>query len=93
MLPHGPVLHHEMKLWVAAGQTPAKVLQAATSGAAKLLGAGNRIGLVQPGYEATLLIVEGNPVEDITNTQRVWSVLFKGERVRRESLLNKDKDE
>ena len=68
-------------------------LGAATSGAAKLLGAGNRIGLVQPGYEATLLIVEGNPVEDITNTQRVWSVLFKGERVRRESLLNKDKDE
>ncbi|MGC4053805.1 MAG: ABC transporter permease [Paludibaculum sp.] len=92
LLPHGPALHRELKLWVASGISTKDALQAATFTAAKAIGASGRLGLVQPGYEATLLIVEGNPLEDISATERVWFVLFKGEHVRRDDLFeNYDK--
>ncbi|MBN9661059.1 MAG: ABC transporter permease [Acidobacteria bacterium] len=92
LLPHGPALHRELKLWVTSGISTKDALQAATFTAAKAIGASGRLGLVQPGYEATLLIVEGNPLEDISATERVWFVLFKGEHVRREDLFeNYDK--
>jgi len=51
------------------------------------LGAENRIGKVAPGYEATVLIVDGNPLEDIRGTRRISDVIFKGERVRRSALF------
>lgn len=95
LLPHGPALHREMKLWVAAGVPAKEVLKSATFTAAKALGAEGRLGLLQPGYEATLLIVEGNPLEDIAATERIWFVMMKGEHVRREDLFDdydKDKD-
>lgn len=95
LLPHGPALHREMKLWVEAGVPAKDVLQAATFTAAKAIGGAGRLGLIQPGYEATLLIVEGNPLEDISATERVWFVMMKGEHVRRDDLFedyDKDKD-
>jgi imidazolonepropionase-like amidohydrolase/ABC-type multidrug transport system permease subunit len=84
---HGPAVHREMELWQDAGIPPADILKAATSNAADLLGAGNRIGKVVKGYEANLLIVDGNPLEDIRGTRRISDVFFKGERVRRSSLF------
>jgi ABC-type multidrug transport system permease subunit len=91
MQAHGAALQRELELWVAAGISPKDVLIDATSKAAKRLGIGSRAGLIQPGYEATLLIVEGNPEEDILATARIRSVMFKGERVNRDSLLGGDK--
>jgi imidazolonepropionase-like amidohydrolase len=93
LLVHGPAIHRELQLWVKAGIPPAEALKAATSGAARLLGAGNRIGLIQPGYDATLVVVEGNPLEDISVTERIWAVLFKGERVARGDLFDDDEKE
>ncbi|HEY3439151.1 MAG TPA: ABC transporter permease [Paludibaculum sp.] len=90
-LPHGPAIHREMKLRVAAGAKPKDVLLDATARAAQAIGASGRLGVIQPGAEATLLIVEGNPLEDITVTERIWNVLFKGERVRRDDLLEEKK--
>jgi len=80
-----------MKLRVAAGAEPKDVLLDATARAAQAVGAAGRLGVIQPGAEATLLIVEGNPLEDITVTERIWNVLFQGERVRRDSLLEEKK--
>jgi imidazolonepropionase-like amidohydrolase len=84
---HGAAVHREMELWQDAGIPPADILKAATSNAAALLGAENRIGKVAPGYEATVLIVDGNPLEDIRGTRRISDVIFKGERVRRSALF------
>lgn len=96
LLPHGPAIHREMELRVKAGRTPAEVLLGATSKAAALLGAEKRIGYLKPGYEASFVMVEGNPLEDITATQRLAYVMFLGERVRRDALLDelktKEKD-
>ena len=84
---HGPTIQHELQLWVAAGIPPAAALQAATSNAARLLGAGSRLGLVVKGHDADLLIVDGNPVVDIAATERISIVVFKGERIRRADLF------
>src|SRR5262247_3908077 len=58
---HGAALHREMELWQDAGIPPADILKAATSNASQLLGAGDRIGRIAKGYEANLIIVDGNP--------------------------------
>ena len=88
LLIHGPAIHRELQLWVSAGIPPTVALQAATHGAAKLLRADHRIGLIEKGYEASLLLVDGNPLQDITATERVSMVLFKGERIARTELFD-----
>jgi imidazolonepropionase-like amidohydrolase len=89
---HGPTVHRELQLWVAAGIPPEVALQAATWNAAKLLHAQQRIGLVQPGYEASLLVVDGDPTRDISATERISSVVYKGERIRRVELFDRAKN-
>jgi imidazolonepropionase-like amidohydrolase len=84
---HGASIHREMELWQDAGIPPAAILKAATGNGAQLLGAADRIGKVAKGYEANLLIVDGNPLDDIRGTRRISDVFFKGERVRRSGLF------
>jgi len=84
---HGPTVQRELELWVQAGIPPAVALQAATSNAARLLGADAHIGSVRPGNDADLLIIDGNPLEDIIATERISSVIFKGERIDRTELF------
>ena len=84
---HGPSLHHELQLWVSAGIPPGVALQAATANAAKLLRAANRFGSIRQGMEADLLLVDGNPLQDISATERISLVIFHGERMRRQELL------
>ncbi len=88
---HGPTVHRELQLWVAAGVPAGAALQGATANAAALLGAGARMGRIQKGFEATLLLVDGNPLLDISSTERISMVLFKGERVNRGELFEADK--
>ena len=86
---HGPGIHRELQLWVEAGVPPAVALQAATYNGAKLLRVDNRIGLIRKGYEANLLLVDGNPLKDISTTERISVVIFKGERVERAELFDR----
>jgi len=85
---HGPTVQHELELWVQAGIPPAVALQAATGNAARLLKSENRLGLVAPGHDADLLIVDGNPLEEISVTERISLVVFKGERLDRSDLFD-----
>jgi imidazolonepropionase-like amidohydrolase len=86
MVFHGPSLHHELRLWVDAGIPPQDALEAATLEAARLLGAKN-LGAIREGWDADLLLVDGNPLEDISATERISLVVFKGERVHRAELF------
>jgi hypothetical protein len=88
MVIHGPAVHRELQLWVEAGIPPAAALQGATYNAARLLRADQRIGLIRKGYEASLLLVDGNPLQDISATERISTVFFKGERVDRSTLFD-----
>jgi imidazolonepropionase-like amidohydrolase/ABC-type multidrug transport system permease subunit len=85
---HGPGVHRELQLRVEAGIPPAAALQGATYNAARLLRADQRIGLIRKGYDASLLLVDGNPLQDISATERISTVFFKGERVNRPELFD-----
>jgi len=84
----GPSLHHELELWVQAGIPAAVALQAATANGAALLRASGHIGTIRPGMDANLLLVDGNPLVDITATERISLVVFKGERLQRPDLFD-----
>jgi hypothetical protein len=88
MVVHGPGVHRELQLWVEAGIPPSAALQGATYNAARLLRADQRIGLIRKGYDASLLLVDGNPLQDISATERISTVFLKGERVDRSELFD-----
>jgi imidazolonepropionase-like amidohydrolase len=85
---HGPTVQQELALWVQAGVPATVALQAATHNAARLLRAENRIGSIETGHEANLLLVDGDPVSDISATERISLVVYKGERIRRANLFD-----
>jgi imidazolonepropionase-like amidohydrolase len=84
----GPSMHRELQLWVRAGIPAAVALQAATGNGAALLGTAGRIGGIGKGMEADLLLVDGNPLQDIAATERISLVVFKGERLQRAGLFD-----
>jgi len=87
---HGPTVQHEIQLWVEAGIPVLDAIRAATAGSAKLLGASDRFGSVEPGRDATLLVVDGNPLTDVHALEAISFVLFKGERVSRSELFDQN---
>jgi imidazolonepropionase-like amidohydrolase len=90
---HGPTIQRELALWVQAGIPPATAIQAATLNSARALGAEKRFGSIKPGLDATFVIVQGNPLTDISLLEHVTEVVFHGERVDRADLFDqKSKD-
>ena len=77
---YGISMHHELAALVAAGLTPGEALAAATSMPARAFSLGKR-GQVAKGYKADLLLVEGNPLADITHTRRIVEVWKDGDSV------------
>jgi imidazolonepropionase-like amidohydrolase len=75
---YGASLHHEMAALVDAGLTPREALVAATSAPAKAFRLGQR-GQIAKGYKADLVLVEGNPLQDIAATRRIVEVWKDGE--------------
>jgi imidazolonepropionase-like amidohydrolase len=74
--------HVEMADMVAAGMTPMQVIVAATRNGAELLRM-NDTGTIATGKNADLLVLDGNPAEDITNTRKISAVYLKGVKVDR----------
>jgi imidazolonepropionase-like amidohydrolase len=69
-------LHRELELMVAAGLTPFEALQAGTTNVAKFLGL--KTGVIATGYEADLVMLDSDPLEDISSTRRVHGVMVRG---------------
>jgi len=74
----GIMLHRELELEVRAGIPPAKALQIATFNAARLLRQDNDLGSIAPGKRADFVLVEGNPVEHISDIRRCRLVMKNG---------------
>ncbi|MBV9771582.1 MAG: ABC transporter permease [Bryobacterales bacterium] len=87
---HGPTIQRELQLWMEAGLPPEVALEAATYNSARLLRADGRIGVIKEGRNATLLIVDGNPLKDIRQLESVQAVFLKGERIGRADLFNQE---
>lgn len=70
----------ELGLWVRDGATPWQALQAATRAGAAICGVGEQLGTVERGKIADLIVVGGNPLEDINNVRRL-QLVFKDGRI------------
>jgi imidazolonepropionase-like amidohydrolase len=85
---HGASLHHELLLLTRNGLSPLEALRAATSVPAAAFGLDGR-GCLQPGCIADALLVDGNPLRDITATTRIVGVWKNGHRLALESAAAK----
>jgi hypothetical protein len=74
----GFTLHSELEVWTQAGIPNAQVLQAATIGAARYLGADQQSGTIAAGKLADLLLVAGDPTRDIGAIRKVRLVMKGG---------------
>lgn len=74
----GFALQRELTLLVENGLTPLQALQAATINPARYLGATDSLGTIAPGKLADLVLLDGNPLTDIHNTQRIRAVIANG---------------
>ena len=74
----GYTVHRELALFVEAGLTPYQALKAATSEPARYLGLEGDFGIVAPGARADLVLLDANPLADITNTRKIHGLMIRG---------------
>ena len=74
----GVDLHNELALLVEAGFSPLEALQAATLNPAKFLGKTDMFGTIRVGRVADLVLLDMNPLEDISHTRKIHAVVLGG---------------
>jgi imidazolonepropionase-like amidohydrolase len=78
--PYAP--HIEMEDMVAAGMTPMQVIVAATRNGAQFLRLTD-VGTIEANKSADFLVLDANPLDNITNTRKISSVYFRGAQINR----------
>ena len=74
----GASLHNELELLTEAGIKPLEVVAIATNNGAEALGIDNRVGTIEAGKEADVIILTSNPIENISNTKGIEAVIVDG---------------
>ncbi len=74
----GHSIYRELELYVKAGFTPLEALQSATSVPARVMGMEKIAGTIEPGKRADIIILNANPLEDISNIRSVDKVIANG---------------
>src|SRR5918992_458376 len=74
----GASLHNELELLAEAGIKPLEVIEIATNNGATALGIDDRVGTIQPGKQADMIILSASPIENISNTKEIEAVLVDG---------------
>lgn len=74
----GHSLHREIELYVKAGFTPMEAIQAATLVPARVMKVDKEVGSIEVGKRADLILVDGNPLESISNIRNVRQVVTGG---------------
>ena len=74
----GHTLHRELELYVKAGLTPLEAIQAATLTPARVMKLENEVGTIEAGKRADIIILDANPLDNISNIRKVRFVLTQG---------------
>lgn len=73
-----PTIHKELQRLVQAGMSPAEALRSATVVPARAMGRARTHGALGAGYVADIVLLDANPLLDITNTTQIRQVLLRG---------------
>jgi imidazolonepropionase-like amidohydrolase len=79
-------VHEEMVLWQEGGISPAEILRSATIVPARFMGVADRLGTVEEGKTASLVLLRGNPLADVHNAAQIEGVVFRGHYFSRTDL-------
>jgi hypothetical protein len=82
----GFAIHRELKTYVEAGLTPFEALRTGTVNVARFLEIGDSAGTVEEGNSADLILLAGNPLENIGNVEHIEGVFIRGEWLSKEVL-------
>lgn len=82
----GFCVHDELAMMVRGGMTPLAALQTATINPARYFGIENTAGSIAAGKRADLVLLDGNPLEDIANVRRIHAVVVAGRLLERKEL-------
>jgi imidazolonepropionase-like amidohydrolase len=83
----GASLHEELRLFVdSVGMSPLEALASATREPAEWLGLADSVGTIASGKVADLVLLNANPLDDITNTRRIAAVVMRGHLFQRDDL-------
>ena len=83
----GRSLHHELELLVEAGINPLDVIKIATRNGADALGILNKVGTIENGKEADMIVLAANPINNISNTKKIEAIINDGKLVDRQKHL------
>jgi len=81
-------LHRELELLIGSGLSPLQALRAATITAAEALGRENDLGTIERGKLADIVVVNGDPLEDLQNLRKIHMVIEGGKAYSPEGLLH-----
>lgn len=82
----GFTAHTELENMVAAGMTPADAIVAGAKNGAEILGLEDELGTIAEGKSADFIVLDANPLDDITNSRRIDRVYLRGHEVDRARL-------
>ncbi len=82
----GFAIHRELEYLVDAGLTPYEALQTGTTNPAEFFGRPGVLGVVKTDAVADLILLDANPLDDITNTRRIHGVMVRGRWLPRSEL-------
>jgi imidazolonepropionase-like amidohydrolase len=83
----GFATHDELAALVEAGLSPYRALRAGTVNVATFFGTEDRTGTVGTGKEASLILTDGNPLDDVANAERIVGVVVRGDFHRAQELV------
>jgi len=75
-------VHTELEMLVDIGLSPMEALLAATRNPAEMIGKQNELGVIKPGSFADIVVVDGNPLQDITRTRSIKMVFKEGNPIK-----------